>query len=279
VLTIVHGSDLHFGKPHSVEAAEAFEQTVRDADPDLLVLSGDFTQRAKVREYQEARAYLDRFQDIPTVVTPGNHDVPLYRVFERLFTPYRNYREFISPELDSVTRIPGATVVSLDSAAPRARIVNGIIRPAQLKFAESAFEAAAERDLRIVVLHHHIAPAPDYERDYPLPRGRRILNALHDMGVELVLSGHLHRAYIGNSLDVYPLESEDGGITIVHSGTTTSRRGRARERARNSCNIIRVSSTTLEVTHLLLMAEPRKFEPVSRHTFPRRFIPFLPSGD
>ena len=72
-----------------------------------------------------ARAYLDRFEDIPTVVTPGNHDVPLYRIFERLLDPYRNYKRHIEDRLDYAVDLPGARVVSLNSAAPRARIVNG----------------------------------------------------------------------------------------------------------------------------------------------------------
>ena len=62
------------------------------------------------------------------VVTPGNHDVPLYRVWERVFAPLRNYREFISPELDTVTKINGATVVSLNTTAPHRAIVNGRLR-------------------------------------------------------------------------------------------------------------------------------------------------------
>ena len=112
MLTILHGSDLHLGKRFKPEAADAFQKSIRALDPDLLVLSGDFTQRAKLREYQQARDYLRSLPDLPVVVTPGNHDVPLYRFWERLLAPLRNYREFISPELDTVTVVPGATVVS-----------------------------------------------------------------------------------------------------------------------------------------------------------------------
>jgi 3',5'-cyclic AMP phosphodiesterase CpdA len=275
VLTIVHGSDLHFGKPHRAEAAEAFQETVRSVAPDLLVVSGDLTQRAKVGEFEQARAYLDRFADIPTVVTPGNHDVPLYRVFERLMDPYRNYRRHIEDRLDYVLDLPGARVVSLNSAAPRARIVNGIIRKRQLEFASRAFGEAGPGQIRIAVLHHHIASAPDYEGDRPLVGARKVLEALDATGVELILSGHLHRAYIGNSRDVFPSTAQDGGITIVHSGTTTSWRGRAREQAQNTCNRIRVGDHVVEVTHLLFIPEEGRFSPISRHEFPRRHLGIL----
>jgi 3',5'-cyclic AMP phosphodiesterase CpdA len=267
--TLVHGSDLHFGKPHDPEMAEAFLEAIREASPDLIVLSGDFTQRAKIREYREARAWLDRLPDVPVVVTPGNHDVPLYRVWERLFAPYRNYREFIADELDTVTWIPGVTAVALNSSAPRRAIVNGRLDPAQLAMAQRVFREADRADLKVLVAHHHLAPAPDYEGDRPLPRARRVLDQLEAMGVELVLGGHLHRAYIGNSLDVYPGQDRDRGIVIVQSGTTTSRRGRAREVAKNSFNIIRIGSDSLRVTHLMHFREAGGFAPLSVHQFPR----------
>lgn len=275
MFTIVHGSDLHFGKPHRAEAAEAFDKTIRSVEPDLLAVSGDLTQRAKVVEFEEARAFLDRFRDIPLAVTPGNHDVPLYRIFERLVDPYRNYRRYIEDRLDYVLDLPGALVVSLNSAAPRARIVNGIVRKSQLEFARRAFAEAGPGQVRIVVLHHHIASAPDYEGDRPLVGARKVLDALDSMGVELILSGHLHRAYIGNSRDVFPSTARDGGITIVHSGTTTSWRGRAREQAQNTCNRIRVGDHVVEITHLLFIPEEGRFSPISRHEFPRRHLGIL----
>jgi 3',5'-cyclic AMP phosphodiesterase CpdA len=269
MLKIVHASDLHFGKAHDADAALAFLSAVSDLRPDVIVLSGDFTQRAKVREYEAARGYIRRLPGVPIVVTPGNHDVPLYRVLERFFAPYRNYRTYIREELDTVTRLPGATLVSLNSSEPYRAIVNGRIVPDQLAFARSAFETVPEGDLRVVVAHHHLAPAPDYEGDRPLPRGRKILEAFQRMGVDLVLGGHLHRAYIGNSLDVHAGADRDRGIVIVQSGTTTSKRGRARERAKNSFNVIDVSGATMEVTHYMYFAGADGFASFSVHTFPR----------
>lgn len=268
-LTIVHGSDLHFGQPHRPTVAEAFLDSIRVAAPDLIVLSGDFTQRAKAREYAQAREYLDRMPDVPTVVTPGNHDVPLYRVVERILTPYRNYRAHIREELNTVTRLRGLTVVSLNSAAPRRAIVNGRIEPWQLDFARKAFSETPRGDVKAVVAHHHLSPAPDYGGGRPLPRAREILDALEGMGVELVMGGHLHRAYIGDSLDVYPGADRDRGVVIVQSGTTTSGRGRAREREKNTFNLVRLTPAHLEVTHYMYFGQPAGFAPLSVHLFPR----------
>ena len=74
VITILHASDVHFGKPYDPTVGEAFQALAREVPADLIVVSGDFTQRAKVHEYAEARAWLDRLPRVPLVVTPGNHD-------------------------------------------------------------------------------------------------------------------------------------------------------------------------------------------------------------
>jgi 3',5'-cyclic AMP phosphodiesterase CpdA len=268
ISTLVHASDLHFGRPHDPEAAAAFHEVVEALAPDVLVISGDFTQRARVAEFEAARQYLDRFAPIPIVVTPGNHDVPLYRVFERIRDPFGNYLRILDPKLDSVTRVAGMTLVSLNTAAPHRAIVNGRLDTGQVAFAKTAFEAAPSGDLRVVVAHHHLAPAPDYQGDRPLPGARRILDAFKAMGVDLILGGHLHRAYIGNSLDVYPGADRSRGIVIAQSGTTTSRRGRARERARNSFNVIRVEDRVLTITHWMRLEGA--FRPFSVHRFPRK---------
>ena len=269
MIKIIHGSDLHFGAPHNPAAAEDFLRAIDSEGPDIVVLSGDFTQRAKVREFEEARAFLERLPEVPVVVTPGNHDVPLYRVAERLFSPFRNYRRYLREELDTVTRIPGLTVVALNTAAPRRAIVNGRIDADQLQFARRAFASAPPNDLKALVAHHHLAPAPDYEGDHPLPGARKILEAIEGMGVELVMGGHLHRAFIGNSLDVHPGANPDRGVVIVQCGTTSSRRGRARERTRNSFNVIRVHGDRLEVVKHMHFADAGGFAPFSMHAFPR----------
>ncbi|MCA9739103.1 MAG: metallophosphoesterase [Gemmatimonadota bacterium] len=264
---ILQASDLHFGKPHDPAAAEALLATATELEPDLIVLAGDFTQRAKEREYREARAWIDRLPDVPKVFTPGNHDVPLYRVFERLFTPYRNYRRWIEDRLDTVTRIDGVTVVALNTAAPRTAIVNGTVRNRQLAFARAQFAEAPPADLRVVVLHHHMAVPGDWTWHPPLPGQERIISVLEECGVDLILSGHLHRGFVSNSGHLLPERARE--ILIVHSGTATSRRGRGREADRKSFNVVRVDREHLSVDHYMYFREAGTFRPIARHVSPR----------
>jgi 3',5'-cyclic AMP phosphodiesterase CpdA len=266
MLNLLHISDIHFGPPYVEEVGEALLRFAADLEIDLIVASGDFTQRAKEEQFREARAFLDRLPAVPLVVTPGNHDVPVYRVAERLLDPYRHYRRYICEELDTVTRIPGAVIVALNSTAPRFSITNGRVHGWQLEFARKAFEGTPDDVQRILVSHHHFAPPPDFEGAEPMPKAKRALDAFTRMRVDLILGGHLHRAYIGNSLDVYSGVDREHGIVIAQSGTSTSRRGRAREREKNSFNLLRLDTRMIRVTHYMYFEEIG-FVPTSRHIF------------
>jgi len=269
-LIIVHASDLHFGRRHDPKAAEAFARYLAQAEYDLLVLSGDFTQRAKVREYEEARAFLDALPDRPTVVTPGNHDIPLYRVFERAFNPTRNYQAYIAEDLNSVTVLETATVVALDSTAPHRTIVNGRVSAPQVEYALRAFQGAPSHHARILVLHHALAPAPGWERDSVMQSTGPLTRDLVEMGVELVLAGHLHRAFVASTADVGAAVPVEPAAWIVHSGTTTSVRGRGRERGRCTFNTIEVREEHLEVRPHMYDSERSVFAAVRELRLPRR---------
>jgi 3',5'-cyclic AMP phosphodiesterase CpdA len=275
LITLLHVSDLHFGPPYIERVGEAVQGFAAALRPDAIVASGDFTQRAKASQFAAARAFLDRLPQVPTVVTPGNHDVPLYRLAERMLDPYKHYREHIHPELDTVTRIPGATIVAINSTAPRRMITNGRIHRWQLDFVADAFKDLPDEELRIVVSHHHFAPPPDFEGAEAMQQAQRALDAFTAMKVDMVMGGHLHRAYIGNSLDVYAGQDREHGIVILQSGTSTSRRGRAREREKNSLNVVRLDGTTIRVTHYMFFDDSGDFIPTSRHLFFRRGRPPL----
>lgn len=269
VLTLLHISDLHFGPVYLPRVGEALLRVAQELEPDIIVVSGDFTQRAKPEQFRAAREFLAQLPPVPRVVVPGNHDVPLYRVAERLFRPYALYREHIAPELESVLVCDGAVVVALNTTDPYRAIVNGRIGRRHLEVAAAAFRSAPEGAVRIVVAHHHFAPPPDYEGGKAMRGARAALDRFTELRVDLILAGHQHRAYIGNSLDVYPGKDREHGIIIVQAGTATSRRGRAREREKNSFNVIRVGEEVIRVTHYMFFDDARGFAAQSRHIFPR----------
>lgn len=277
---ILHISDLHFGPPYLPHVGEALLQIAPKLIPDAIVVSGDLTQRATAEQFKAARQFLDRLPPVPRVVVPGNHDVPLFRIAERLTRPHALYQEYICPELNSVVKLDSLVIAALDSTAPRRAITNGRVRAWQLDFCRDAFAGSGETVFRMVVAHHHFAPAPDYLYDQTLPGARRAMERFVDLGIEMILGGHLHRAYIGNSLDFFPGNHRDRGIIILHCGTTTSHRGRGREREKNTFNLISIDSGMVHITHFMHFHEEGGFAPVSRHIFPRpgrRFVDPLPA--
>ena len=269
MLTVLHISDLHFGPFYLPAIGESLLRIAPALEADVIVASGDFTQRAKPEQFAQAREFLAKLPPLPLIVTPGNHDVPLYRFIERMFRPYDNYMEYVSPNLDVAHRVKNAIFVSLNSAAPYQAITNGRIHRRQLEWAAQQFDEETRSMIRIIVAHHHFAPSPDYEHQEVMPKARRALDLFVRHRVDMILGGHLHRAYIGNSLDVYPGEDREHGIIIAQCGTTTSRRGRVREREKNSFNLITITDATIHITHYMHFDDAGGFAPVSRHEFPR----------
>lgn len=275
---ILHISDLHFGSPYVHEVGEALQKIVPSLEPEAIVVSGDLSQRAKRHEFEQARRFLERLPEVPMMVIPGNHDVPLWRVAERLFTPHKIYREVITDDLNPILHLDGVILAGLDSTSPRRSISNGRIHIDQLEHCERIFAQAPPESVRIVVAHHHFAPGPDYLRDWTMPKARRAIDRFVDQGVEMILGGHLHRSYIGNSLDFFPGNHRDRGIIIVQCGTSTSSRGRGRERNENTFNLIEAGSEVLTVTHYMYFEAQREFAPLSRHLFPRPGKTLNPTG-
>ena len=266
-MVILHGSDLQVGRPFRRDAARAFLELSRELSPDLVVVSGDLTQRAKASEYRQVRAFLDDLAPTPVVVTPGNHDVPLYRFWERLAMPYRNWRRYVGPTLDTVTRVPGATVVALNSSAPRRAIVGGRIDAPQVAFARRTFSDAAPGDVRVLVVHHHFVPTSDGLGGRPLPGAEGLLRDFEEMGVDLILGGHVHQTHLRTSRDLVAGPGE--GIPLVACGTTASSRGRGPEAGCNTLNVVSVRADGIEVTPHTFHAEQGAWIPASGRVFSR----------
>ena len=273
-MIIFHASDIHFGKPHLPELSEALVRFVHDLGPDAAVISGDLTQRARAGEYRDARTFLDALAPTPLITTAGNHDVPLYRIWERVFAPYRNYRSIIGPDLDAVLDIEGkgvpggARFVALDSSAPRRAIVNGRVTARQLEFADESFAAAPAGALRVLVVHHNLVDPGDGPKAPPLRGAGRILDRLPRWGVDLVLSGHIHRSYLGGGGEG---AGPDGGVPVILAGTASSNRGRGRERGRNSFNLIRVGESGIEAKVYLYSRDAGGFQPAGSRRYPGAF--------
>jgi 3',5'-cyclic AMP phosphodiesterase CpdA len=269
MLTLLQISDLHFGAPYLPRVGEALQRIAPALRADAIIVSGDLTQRARPEQFRQAREFIDQLPHLPRLAIPGNHDVPLYRVWERITDPLGEYRRHIGTDVDQVMELDDVVIVALNTTAPHRTITRGQVGPEQIEFTRRALAGAPASAARVLVAHHHFVGAPDRLRDRNMLGGRRAMRAFIEMGIDVILGGHLHRAYIGNSLDFFFEGPRDRGIIIVQSGTSTSRHGRGRERERNSFNLVEIHHTWLQITHYLYYEKTDAFSPMSRHRFPR----------
>jgi 3',5'-cyclic AMP phosphodiesterase CpdA len=265
---LIHCSDVHFGPPHLPRVAEGLLALIDGQRPGLVVISGDLTQRAKPEQFRQARRFVDRIP-VPTLVVPGNHDVPMYRVWERVFDPFGAYRSHFSRELEPVYRDREMLVIGINTAF-NWTIKGGRITPRRLREVGELLAAAPSTQFRVVVPHHDLIPPPGAGRRGVLANARRAMELFSAAGVDLVLSGHQHQAYVGTSEQLYPQGRSP--VIVAHSGTTTSSRGRGGERHLNTCNRIEFDARSLVVSHFAWLPGAGRFAEQSRHWYPRRQV-------
>ena len=253
---IVHLSDIHYGSPFQQHLEPILLREIAAQRPDLVVLSGDLTQRAKKHQFQQAQALLDRLPR-PYLVIPGNHDVPLYNVFDRLFRSLERYKTYIRPQVDMVVRAGGMLAVGLNSAHGWTND-RGRISEAQLQMAQAAFAAASQAEFKIVVTHHHFVCPPEVHQG-PLPEA--LLARFAGWGVELVLTGHTHLSHV---------EQRPTGLVLLQSGTATASRWKKLEKRANSFNLIAVNADQIAVQVREYDPVQQDYVPAAEYTFPRK---------
>ena len=250
--TIVHVSDLHFGRidPAILDPLAALVAAIR---PDVVVASGDLTQRARKDQFQEARAYMDRLPK-PQVVVPGNHDVPLYRVWERFFDPLGKYKRHFDDDLEPDFIDDEIAVIGINTARSLT-FKNGRINDEQIESIRRRFAPLGEGRTKIVVTHHPFDLPDEPEKSEELVgRAKAAMDAFSRCGVDLLLAGHLHTSQAGETSDRYELAGY--AALAVQAGTATSTRGRGES---NSFNVLRVSNREIVIERQIWNPEAAQF--------------------
>jgi 3',5'-cyclic AMP phosphodiesterase CpdA len=237
--TLVHLSDLHFGR---VDAAliDPLVAHVTGLAPDVVVVSGDLTQRAKSGEFRAARAFLDRLPK-PQVVVPGNHDVPLYRVWERFLRPFGKYRRHIDRDLEPTFVDDEIAVVGVNTARSLT-FKNGRINDEQVASIRRQLAGLGESRTKVVVTHHPFDLPDEPDNDELVGRARIAMSVFADCGVDLLVAGHFHSSQAGATSARYDMPAY--AALVVQAGTATSTRGRGES---NAFNVLRIENEAIAV--------------------------------
>lgn len=240
---LMHLSDLHFGA-HDATLVAAVERKADELEPNLVVVSGDFTQRAKTEQFREACAFLERLRDAGHEVlgVPGNHDVPLYDVLRRFLSPLTRYRRFVDESLCPFVETDGVAVLGINTARSLT-FKNGRISRDHIDFIRETFARTPPDNVRVLVTHHPLFAVPVGEGlERAVGRHELALDAIEESGVDLLLAGHAHHASVLGTDD---LVTRAGGALVIQAGTATSTRTREQNQ---SFNVIDIDGGSITLT-------------------------------
>jgi len=226
-------SDPHFGTERPAVLA-ALEALVREQRPDLLLLSGDITQRARPSQFAAARAFVERLQLPQVLAIPGNHDIPLFNLPARLFWPYAGFRRAFGDQLEPEFENEQLLVLALNTTR-RWRHVDGELSAAQIERVARRVAQAPATQVRLVVVHQPVAVTRPQDAHNLLHGREAALRRWSEAGVDAVLGGHIHLPFVLQLQTQMPALSRP--IWAVQAGTAVSHRVRAE--AGNSVNLIR----------------------------------------
>lgn len=235
---IVHLSDLHFGKADE-SLVESLLDAVSTLQPDVVIVSGDLTQRARISQFVRARAFLSRLPK-PLLAIPGNHDIPL-NPFERFLRPLSKYRRFIDHELEP-TYLDDELAVFAINTARRFAGERGSIHARQLARATRFFSNLDHSMLKVVVTHHPFDFPASVAEKYRVRNAQDAMRALAEVGADLFLAGHAHLCFAACSATRFKIAGHSA--LIVQAGTSISTRTRGEA---NSFNLVTVARPAITV--------------------------------
>jgi 3',5'-cyclic AMP phosphodiesterase CpdA len=241
---ILHVSDLHFGARDDPILERGLVALIERVDPEVVIASGDLTNRGRRDEHDRAAAFLKRLGP-PVLAVPGNHDIPYTfpARFTSTWSEFERQWETTEPEFVGA----GAHVVGLNSVRPW-RHQSGGVSDAQLERATAKLhngESAGDK-LRVVALHHQMIGAPWRSRKKPVARRTHVLATLVDSGAELIVGGHIHQGAVSERHEFEVITGDVRGVVVSIAPGLGQPRPQRRGEARG-CIVYRADERTLTV--------------------------------
>lgn len=195
-MRLAHVSDLHLGleggSASALEVARAVAADLTAISPslDLVVVSGDLTERAEAEMFAEFERLFGEI-GLPVVIVPGNHDGPAgmhaYSATSRQFADWHI--------TNRVVEVAGVRLLGLDTCIEG--VTEGALDDEGLDLLER--EVARESESRLIVVMHHpplLLGLKQFDGFCDLEGRERFLKIVNSARKQvIILSGHVHRPY------------------------------------------------------------------------------------
>jgi 3',5'-cyclic AMP phosphodiesterase CpdA len=237
--TLLQISDPHFGTEQK-RVVEAVLDLARREAPDLVILSGDITQRARRDQFRAARAFVDRLAPRALLAIPGNHDIPLFNLAARLFSPYANFAQTFGRDLEPVFDTKQLLVIGVNSTRA-GRHKHGEVSATQIDLVAQRLQRAPTSALRLVVVHHPVLAIRTSDTVNLLRGHQQAVPIWAAAGADIIMGGHIHLPYVRSLRAMFPSLARE--VWTVQAGTAVS--SRVRDGMPNSINVLRCESSPL----------------------------------
>lgn len=272
--TLIHISDLHFGKFENSSMKpilDAFEKI----DPDTVIISGDFTMRARIKEFIEAKEFLKKLKakGYKVFMVPGNHDIePHYKPLSRAIHPYLKYQTYISTTLEPRYIDDDIALIGLNTVVGHT-LKNGRFRSAQLKKAEKWLSTIPETAVKILVTHHPIDLPAIKAKNKLAKKADKAFTFFSNYSVDVYLSGHYHSSSSINTESRYKVK--DYSAIAIQAGTLSKRqRGEL-----PSFNVLKIEPKKIKVTTFVWDEKLKDFKIFKWLTFHKQMRKWIVPGN
>ncbi|GAA0695007.1 metallophosphoesterase family protein [Marinobacterium maritimum] len=239
-MRMIQLSDLHFGTERP-EVVTALVEVIHQLEPDLLLLSGDITQRARRAQFQACERFLARLPLTPLLAVPGNHDLPLFNLWQRLVAPYAHFRRTFGCDLAPCYQSDEVLVVGVNTTRP-GKHIDGSFSTAKVAAVSRQLELSDAR-VKIVMGHHPVEAVLEVDEKNIAAGAEAAVRAWSRAGMQLYLAGHIHYPFCSRLDRRYP--DVPSNCWTFQAGTAVSRR--VRDHKANSFNLIEWHSAQEEL--------------------------------